>query len=316
MYDPQLAQTPTYQPDPRSLVAASGLPENAAPAPQMRPPRVGLIASASLPTDPARWQGGIRYQPEGCSQGGGVITRCAPGTGGTTAKTTSAGASIVDWEPYPIWDYYRCSTFGTDLAEAEARARRRLEACESRHLERELWRGDAARADQLAAGTQRFLASLASDVVTSTAATPANALACLEEAIGGCGCGQRGMIHATRQIVTLWAAQQLVRREGGLILTINDTIIVSGAGYDGSGPPGIVGGAPTAPATNAIWAYATGMVEVRRDPIRMVGKPDEWINRETNLIEARAERIALASWDGCCHFAAQIEATLCGIGGS
>lgn len=58
---------------------------------------------------------------------------------------------------------------------------------------------------------------------------------------------------------------------------------------------------------DSLWAYATGPVEVRLSEVLLT--PDtlsEAMDRGTNDITFRAERLASPSWDGCCHFAQQV----------
>ena len=87
----------------------------------------------------------------------------------------------------------------------------------------------------------------------------------------------------------------VTRREGNLLLTNLDTIVVPGHGYgdlgDNVDPPVLP------PATLEL--YATGITDVRLGEI--VAVPDDFhqsINRSTNTVTVRAERYALASWDG------------------
>lgn len=119
------------------------------------------------------------------------------------------------------------------------------------------------------------------------------------------------MIHAPRSIVTLWKNLNLVERQGNLILTINDTIVVPGAGYDGSGPDG------QPAAANSMWVYGTGLVDVRLGTIEVVGGPNaQGLDRTNNDIIIRASRMAAATFDPCVHLAVEIAASPCGIGGS
>lgn len=130
------------------------------------------------------------------------------------------------------------------------------------------------------------------------------ALAALQEHLAEVGCGRRGMIHATRNAVTLWHRYGLVRREGPMLLDLYDNVVVPGAGYDGSGPDGEVATAETT------WVYATGLLEVRRGPVTVVpGELAEALDRATNTVEWRAWRPVLVSWDGEVH--AGIRMQLC-----
>lgn len=272
-------------------------------APLAAPSPVGLIPSSPAVNDPAgtRWEAGFDYESESCF-GAGRGDRCEPGT-----KSIVAGGDNPAWDPYFVWAGQKCSALGYRARDWEARARRILAACEGTQIEAELWTGEVAQDKEL---PNRFLASEDSDVLTDGATGLTDALACLEQYLAQTNCGQRGMIHATRQVITHWTALNLVRREGSLLLTIHNSIVVPGAGYDGSGPLG-------SPATEGhVWAYATGIVEVRRGDIEILGGPNkEGVNREDNTVEIRAERLAVASWDGCAHGAVEIAASLCGVGG-
>lgn len=278
-------------------------PRSAVVAPPALPPRVGLYASAPVSNETGdRWELGFTYLPESCGTGG-VADPCDNAT-----KTIDANPTTVEFDPFVVWAGDKCSSFGFDAHDFPGRARRLLEACESFQVAHELWTGDLAQAQGF---PNAFLASTASDEVSSSAVTPIIALSCLEQGLAECACGERGMIHATRQIVSIWSQNQMLRREGGLTLTINDTIVVADAGYDGSAPDG------SPAADGSIWAYATGMVTVRHGPVDVVpGSFAEALDRSVNTIEFRAERLAAATFDPCCHLAVEIDADLCTIGGS
>lgn len=277
------------------------------PGPLAVPSPVGLIQSSPTVNDPpgTRWQAGFDYDVEGCSGGHTRDPR------DHSTKDIEAPATNPSWDPYLVWGGERCSTLGSAARDWQARARRLLAACEGAQIEEEFWTGAVAKAESF---PNRYLASEDSDVLTDSdePTSLTDSLACLEQYLADCNCGQRGMIHATRQIVTHWTGLNLVRREGNLLLTIHNSIVVPGSGYDGSGPLG------QAAAEGSIWAYATGLVEVRRDSdIQVLGGPNsEGVDRATNTMEIRAERLAVASWDGCCHGAVEIAASLCGVGGS
>ncbi len=86
--------------------------------------------------------------------------------------------------------------------------------------------------------------------------------------------------------------------------------MIADAGYDGSSPYG------AAAEDGSQWAYATGIPVVRLGPVAVY--PDslaEAINRSTNTVEYRAERLAAVGWDGCCHLAAELNLGWADIGG-
>jgi len=286
------------------------------PSPLAVPPRVGLIASLSgdfLPVDEAvvvdghvsRWATGYSYNPEQQCNQGGVSDPC-----GTTSKTIPSNPSNVQVQPFQVWTGDKCTTFGWSARDFKGRATRALLACESKQIAAEFWKGTLASAQ---GWPNRYLASPLSDTLSSpgTPLSVNNALACLEQGLADCGCGARGMIHCTRELATAWNLGGALRKENGLILTINDTIVVPDAGYDGSGPYG-------QPAlAGSQWAYATSMITVRRSQI--VVFPDtlgEATVRGTNDIEWRAERMAGVDFSTCCHLAIEVDLPKCLVGGA
>lgn len=290
-------------------------PRNWVPAPLAAPPRVGLIASARLVEQEEReWVLGFSFEPEACS-GAVVYDPCLSGADLSSGVTDPpANRAIRDFSPYTVRAFDKCSTFGYAARDWEGRATRALNAQQSFQMEKELWTATLSRARSWG---NPFLASMVSDVITAGATSVTDALSCLDGASRDCNSGQRTMIHATRQVVNLWEGEHLLRHEGGLTLTANDNIVVSGAGYDGSGPPGIIGGAPT-PATNGhVWAYATDIVDIRQGAIRIFGGPTpQGVNRSTNTFVTVAERTVAATWSGCCLLAAEISVSLCDTGDS
>ena len=285
----------------------AGGPEAVVPAPPAAPPRVGLLVSARRPTDDdTRWVNGFRYDPE--HPGLGYITSVCDPTASDRDLDTNPGD--VDWTPYVVGDGVKCSSFGFTSRDWDAQARRAVEAITEYRLSRELWTGEQAQAESL---PNRWLADVANvDIVTESGPVDAvQALACLEQYLADTIAGRRGMIHATWATVTWWMRFGLVRRDTGLLLSALDTIIVPGAGYDGSTPDG-------APATNGdVWAYATDLVDVRLGPIEIIGGLNATgVNRTTNTVEIRAERAAAASWELAAHGGARIDLNVCDIGGS
>lgn len=273
------------------------------------PPRVGLIPSLgglAAVTDNSpelRWGNGLSFNPEGCDAAG-VYDPCIAAPNLNTAADSDRG--VIETDPFVVWASDKCSSFDGER-DWRGRAERALNACVSMQVAHELWTGDLSTARGFG---NRFLAGQDSDVVAS-GANLTSALACLEQGLSQCACGQQGMIHATPQVVTHWNALGLVRREGQRILTVLDTIVVPDAGYDGSGQYG------QNAADGSIWAYATGMVEVRLGPVQVFARePGEQIDRTNNTRIAIAQRMAAVSWDGCCHLAAEIDLSTCGVGGS
>lgn len=282
------------------------------------PPVISLLSSASVVNEAEnRWEAGVVYEPEACGQD--ATAAFDPSCDSDDLdKSFDSSTDNIDLSPFGVFAGDACSSFGFASRDWQGRATRKLAACESALIEAELWSGAITRTGSL--GNPYFAAD-ASDILTAGAVTPLKAFACLEQALSECNCGGQGMIHATPQAVTEWAALALLDQvtvtvpgRGLLTRLVSKlgTIVVPGAGYDGSGP-----GASPVPATSGhVWAYATSMVHVRMSPVRVV--PDataDALNRVTNFLEYRAERIVVAGFD-CCLAAVEMNLDVCGIGGS
>lgn len=282
----------------------------AAPAP--RTPRLSLLVAArDVLADPARagerWENGFAYVAQ-CGSAG-IRDACA-----RTEMEPPGQPGLVAAVPFDVWAASDCpSVFGavTDAARAELRQRAldNLNVCQGPQIEAELWTGalaqehnaDAAEGD---VWPNRWLAS--PDTVDLGGGDPVEALACLERSLAGCACGVRGMIHATADTVTWWDHFGLLRTEGAVLLTRNDTVVVPGAGYDGTSPDG------ETPETGA-WAYATGMVDIRMGAVQ---EPTESFDRAVNSLVYRALRRAAVTWDGCCAFGVHVQFDSCLPAGS
>lgn len=271
------------------------------PAPARRPAAISLINAAPTPDDGGeRWETGFTFSPDSCGAAG-VSDPC-----NVAARNIPARPGNEEGEPFIVWAGDKCSSIGFEAQDYAERARRLLEGCQSSQVALELWGGALA----IAAGwPNRFLADSSADTLTNGQADPVDALACLEQALGRCGCGRQGMIHATPQLVTYWVAARVVSREGGQLTTALGTIVVSDGGYPGYGP-----GGPD--DDDSVWAYATGLVSVRLGPVAVVpGDFTDAVDQTDNTVEYYAERPASATWDGCCHFAVETDLDPCLVGG-
>ena len=275
-------------------------------SPRRRAAALSLVSSSPGPAEgeTERWENGYRFQPNALT-GGGVADPCDA----EAEFVPPTRPATEEFEPFIVWTGDRCSAFGFTAANYEERAREMLEEQESYFIARELWKGTQA---QASSWPNLFLADESSDTLSNGPTAVVSAIACLEQALAECGRGSRGMIHVTPQLAAHLAAlgNSLVRREGGMLLTLQDTIVVADAGYDGSGPDGTAAG-------DSQWAYATGMVTVRRsEPVNIPGSLSEALDRSDNTVAFLAQRLASASWDGQCHFAAEVDLATCLIGGA
>lgn len=299
--------------------------------PQLQPPVINLRDSsydalALNDETNGQWVRGFAYLPEGNQPPSGFFP-CAT----VDVSSVPANNSAVYWQPFVTWTGITCSTLGWQAFDWQGRAQRLLDVGTPKALEHEFWSGEWAKAAGFTDGMgsdnpNLWLAmSAISDSVSSTPGnfgpvdlTPASgpvstfrAFAMLEQAIADSGLGARGMIHTRPEAAPGYLA---VRRDGDLLLTQNDTIVVAGTGYPNLGPGG------TTPVAGNVWLYATGIPQVRVDRVGpnngvqlypnplSDGDPDWYIkalDKGTNTLTVRAERFASVSWDGTVHFAVQ-----------
>lgn len=285
-------------------------PRAAHQAPLPAPSRPNLLSSVSATPSPSegRWQAGIDYQPERIATPpespslsfpatvGGSVDPC--GDLGEGVKTTTAGPDIVSWDPYVIWTGDRCSTLGVDYPEIEARATRQLDLQTSHLIEQILWSNTVDGVPYTAPHANIGLADAAAFLPNAYDTFPlvkgfSDMIAYLDQYLGG----TRGMIHVESRLTPYLAFYGLAVQNGQrLITTLGDHIVVPGSGYYGTDPAGNL------PGEFHSWIYGTSMVEVLLSPIDVY--PTDLaaaVNRSTNLVEYRAERMALAHWDRQAH---------------
>lgn len=272
-------------------------------APAVAPSATGLLQTVRPITgDDPHWQGGFTFAPNGCIPSVLGDAQC-----GTDLEVTEADLpAAVEYIPTLVVVSAHCTSLQGAGGELGARVRAAVEVAQGAKIEAELWRGDVA---QDLSYPNFFLAggSTAFDNLTPDAdeAIPGMyALSALQAGLAACNDGARGMIHAPRQVVTMWQSMNLLRREGNAILDIYDNWIIGGAGYDGSGPDADIDA-----TGNTMWAYATGLVDVRLGEIVTVpglSALAEALNRGINDFVWQANRFVAATWDGCCHIGARV----------
>lgn len=268
--------------------------------PAVQPPRVSLLASAEEVNDGARWTAGLTFEPYGCGYNGGKMPVCVTDESEYSDKSFESEHRVVEVEPYVAWYGDSCSTATFRSRDFADRASRAFLAAESAIMARELWDGEVAASEGFP--NAYFSDGNATDL---GAGFPAPlALALLQQALADLIPG-RGMIHATRDVASLWYEAGGIRREGALLLDPFDNIIVADAGYPGTGPNG------EARDENNAYAYATDLVQVRRDgQVRLLPGQDDFaaaMNRDVNFVEWRAERMVAAYWAGCAQVAIGVD---------
>jgi hypothetical protein len=264
-------------------------------------PRTGLFASANLPEGPNRtvdgrvipaWVSGVTYTREGCMELSGLTNPCE-----TLELEDPEPETLVKWMPYGVWAGAICGITGSPatslLDELSQKARRRLESSSQKQVERELWSGVLAQENAGNPEWENLWLTNGDAEDLGTAATALDALACITQYLSAFE-GQRGMIHATPQVATLWAETGAVYRSGNLLLTVaTDDIVVAGRGYGGNNTADLV--------------FATDIVDVRLETPTVTGDSLSEVQFLKNRAIVRAHRLALASWDGCRHAQIQID---------
>lgn len=247
-------------------------------------PRYGLIQAAGVvpAADDEHWLNGAAIRPYPVSP----VEAWDPLALGTGPNEKSDGVTppMPEFQAYALYLPETCTARGVGpLEEFRARATTAFAAREGAAVEHEFWTGELIDANP-------HLTDGNADVLTAGATSPTNGLALLEQAIAETG--QAGMIHATPATVTAWVGALLLQRNGANLETMLGTIVVPGYGYDGSGA-----GTGVLSDTEA-WAYATGMVEVRRtEPFLVPDGIEQTLERSLNNVTYRAERYVLTTWD-------------------
>lgn len=271
--------------------------------PLLTPPRHSLFNSID-PTidDDERWPNGFRFSPERC-EGGGVVAPCVP-----TEKSLSAADNLanVEYEPFWVWAGAICNMLDPEFGgrEGAARARRLLAASESKNAALEFWEGNLAQ-DQ--AWPNFYLTQAGATLLSTGGVDPEDALACLEQAIAECADNGIGVIHATRQVFTLWKRFNLITVETDWrAFTYLGNQVIADTGYTGTAPMGAID------TSGVSWAYATGQLQLRLGGISDVPpRLSQAVDRSTNDAIWRVERPVAITTDACCHAAVGVTVQEC-----
>jgi hypothetical protein len=282
------------------------------PAPLVEIAPFGLLSAANVVDhsegSDSHWMKRMDVETDACYFNADIYDICNSAFTASILDATAGSRSNTVF-PFAITAVDKCSTTGFAGVDREQRVLRQLDLVTQRAVETELWGGTLALA---ASNNNRFITYSSGPLgaqTVGTALSPRRALAALENALAGCGAGARGMIHAPRQIVSLlenstmqetvgtgeYASERLVTKLG--------TIISAGVGYNGNAPNN------AAPSANRKWMYATGPVTVHLGPKAVVGDASAWIDESINDLSLQAERGAAVVWDGCCHFAVEVDIT-------
>lgn len=275
-------------------------------------PLYGLLPAlaGANPALPDHWEDGLEWMPE----------RPIPGGVAGVVACELAGFEIGDdqppgvtYRPFVIWAADRCSRIASNR-DRRGRAQRNLDAVASFLVEGEFWNGSLARGDDTDApedyGNNLFLAANGAEVVGDGPLAPQAALACLDEAFAAFAPGQRAYIHVTVGMADALKGPGSLERNGNLLMTAVQSIVVPGAGYTGDGPATAPGGDPVAAADGSVWAYATVAPEVRLGPVTFLEDFDRTVNTET----VWASQVAAVTVDPYARLAVEIDLPHCTAG--
>lgn len=239
----------------------------------------GLFSVATIVDDPdLRWGNGAQI---GSFAGNSLARAWDPC--GTEPKAPDLVSGPEHFAAFTVVAGSQCPSRGNGDSQEDA-LRREFQAIEQWAVEREISHGEIMLSNP-------FLSDGNVSIV-GAAESPRNALALLENYVGGYG--KQGVIHADRGTVSAWSFEGGLRVVGDRLYTFNGTPVVSGGGYGGSVPDG--GDAPDSWVNG--YAFATGPVEIHRGEIEMVpGSLAEALTRETNQVVYFAERDYLVIWD-------------------
>lgn len=271
------------------------------PSPPLVPTPVNIVRSSRRPRDDGdvRWQSGITYRPALNYEAYGY-SQC--GTASSMPTGTHRPDGRVSWFPIVQVQDMVCSSFGWETTDWRGDLRKLLDDSLPKFLETELWTGAIAQIEGL---DNLWLASTHSvDITGGTAVSVKRGYELLEAGLGDVRTGAQGMIHARRSEIPNFTG---IRREGNLLLTPLDTIVVPGVGYKGTDRSGAAASAGTS------WMYATGITDVRIDDnITWIpgydGDAPFEVDRTNNTVTLRAEREVMVSWDGIVHLAVHVSA--------
>lgn len=229
------------------------------------------------------------FTPELCGPGG-TARVCQSDT-----KDLTATGDTVSFAPYWIHQGTSCErgSGAATFEDTRGRALRALEVNTSHLIENALWTGqvDGNAVNHPLADTDAFQPNGRTAVGLTTGIW--DIIEYFNDTIGGA----TGFIHVEQRVVPFLMFYGLAERNGNILqVRGTDHRFVAGTGYPGTDPDG------AAPAAGESWIYGTTPTEVRYDPISVLpGSESEALNRSTNVVEVRAERLAVAYWDECAH---------------
>lgn len=266
-------------------------------APEILPPTQSLVAAAFSPSAAEladignHWGLGMEFRSILCTGDPTAYDICAP-----VSKPEGTRSVLADVDPFVVAVDDTCSTLGSTYNDGVARVLQKHKAMESSVIAQQFWTGALSPSTfHLAYGAN------VTDVNAGNTVIAAEALALLDQELGECLHGARGMIFCTaRCFLNLFLYAGLYRPPGSRqTFTHMDNIIVPDAGFPGTDPNGGV------ESSTVEWMYATAPAKVYRSTPPTVypnNDPHTWqaVARDRNDITFRAESLAAVVVDPCC----------------
>jgi len=259
------------------------------PAPLRTATRAGSLLTTATVIPGLTRDAAVEFEPELCGPGG--TTRVCT----SDEKPVTGNDDLVSFQPYMIYQGAECNRASgpETFEETRQRASRGLTTSTSWLVEQALWTGEANgnAINHPLADTDAFQPNGRTAVGITTGLW--DIVEYFNDTIGGAV----GMIHVEQRVVPFLMFYGLAERNGNILqVRGTDHVFVAGTGYPGTDPDG------AAPAAGESWMYGTTPVEVRLGDV-FVPANDESVtlNRQTNQIQVRAERLAVAYWDECAH---------------
>jgi hypothetical protein len=256
---------------------------------------------------PEGWERGISFQDTACLLPT-VMGECPTCS---DLKPTQV-ADTTTFRPVSLITAFACSTFGGIDVQLVASAN--LDETADYALAREMLTGQAALRDANPNSTPIGNPSLQRDAIDLGPATgsPVAALGCLEQNLADATGGRNGYLLLGPELALALAAESVLLREGGRLITVTGTRVIVTGGFDGRAPlsspadespadpcePWNSTGAPL--VGDELYMYATASVWAGVGVGRMLSDVD----RANNTASAREERIALSAFTPCATFAA------------
>lgn len=258
-----------------------------------------------------RWEiGGFSITPENCVEASTWDPDCATWPlNGPKPPLSVAGTNAATYHvrPFAIDTVFSCDAAGFQVVDFRGRVERQLAASTSKSMEFEFATGSLV-------PDNPNLVTGATVLGGGAAFSPRQAFALLGQYLSNTAHGGIGMLHAPTLVVDEWLVDfggGAIKEQGDRLRSVNrGDIIVSGTGYPGYGPSGIV------PAAGQTWVYATSPVQYRLgSTYTFPERLSEALNRENNDIEYRAIRQAAVGFDPCRHAAVLVQTQFGGTGG-